>query len=70
MALPPTCRALVCSGTGPLLQLKNVPTPEAIPGSVVIRVLAAAVESQLKDNLGGKQYGLTIPTPFVRKIKS
>jgi len=64
-SLPSTCRALVCSGVGKPLTVENIPVPEAIPGSAVVRVIAGSVEPSLKHIMDGLIPGLTFPTPFV-----
>lgn len=63
--LPATCQAILCRGNGEPLQFQTVPTPEAIPGSVVVRILAAGVDAHAAANLSGRTPGLTLPTPFV-----
>jgi hypothetical protein len=63
--LPATCRALVCTEIGKPLFVQNVPTPDAIPGSVVIRILVSAVEPGMAELLRGERTGATFPTPMV-----
>ena len=48
-ALPATCKALVCHEAGKPLNLEDVPTPTADPGSVVVKILAALVEPNFPD---------------------
>lgn len=62
--LPPTCRALVLNAIGEPLVLETRPTPQATPGSAVVKILAAAVLSYSRDIYNGtRKYEL--PTPSV-----
>lgn len=63
--LSATCRALVCTELGKPLSVQNVPTPDAIPGSVVVRILVSAVEPGMGGLLSGERSGATFPTPIV-----
>ncbi len=58
--LPAQMKALICEETGKPLQLKTVPTPEAIPGSCVVRVIAAIADPHMPKILSG-QVGFTFP---------
>lgn len=49
-------KALVCEGPGKLLKLKTLPVPAAVPGSVVIKILATLVEPTLSRNLSGRVF--------------
>lgn len=62
--LPPTCRALVLNAIGEPLVLETRPTPQATPGSAVVKILAAAVLSYSREIYNGtRKYEL--PTPSV-----
>ncbi|KAJ3874918.1 alcohol dehydrogenase [Lentinula edodes] len=62
--LPETHRILQLTSTSEPLQLKTVPTPQAGPGSAVVKVLAAGVLSYSADIYNGKrQY--PFPKPLV-----
>jgi D-arabinose 1-dehydrogenase-like Zn-dependent alcohol dehydrogenase len=63
--LPSTCRGLVCRAVGQPLNLEFIPTPDAVPGSVVIKVLAATVDHTILEVLKGHNPSLTFPTPFI-----
>lgn len=51
MSLPATYRALVCREYGQPLALETLPTPDAVPGSAVIKVLSALVDPSEKGRL-------------------
>ncbi|KAJ5114010.1 hypothetical protein N7456_002544 [Penicillium angulare] len=51
MSLPATYRALVCREYGQPLALETRPTPNAVPGSAVIKVLSALVDPSEKHRL-------------------
>lgn len=55
-SLPTIMKALVCEAAGMPLKLKNVPVPTAIPGSAVVKVLAAAVDSELMKYISGRVF--------------
>ncbi|KAJ3886762.1 alcohol dehydrogenase [Lentinula edodes] len=62
--LPETHRILQLTSTSEPLQLKTVPTPQAGPGSAVVKVLAAGILSYSADIYNGKrQY--PFPKPLV-----
>lgn len=64
---PSQHRALVLSSrTGPLA-VRTVPTPEAIPGSAVVEILAAGVISYQREIYNGSKSHMhyTLPTPLV-----
>ncbi|KAJ9137437.1 GroES-like protein [Pleurostoma richardsiae] len=61
--LPPTMKALVCEAISQPLTLKDVPTPDPVPGSVVVKVIAALVDQNLPRILSGVA-GFTFPTPM------
>ncbi|PSS22746.1 hypothetical protein M430DRAFT_98267 [Amorphotheca resinae ATCC 22711] len=63
--LPSTYRALMCSGVGEPLTIQTLPIPDAVPGSVIVRILASSVHTGIEQMLAGKVAGLSIPTPFV-----
>ena len=63
--LPSTCRALVCPGPGQPLTVQTIPTPDAVPGSAVVRVLASNVEPNTAFVLSGNVPHLSFPSPFV-----
>jgi D-arabinose 1-dehydrogenase-like Zn-dependent alcohol dehydrogenase len=67
--LPSTCRGLVCRAVGQPLYVESIPTPDAVPGRVVIKVLAATVDSTMPEVLKGHVPGLTFPTPFIPGTK-
>lgn len=63
--LPPTCRALVLPAVGQPLEVQTITTPDAITGSVVVRVLVCGVDATMSNHLQGHTPGLTLSTPFV-----
>ncbi|KAF2834640.1 isopropanol dehydrogenase [Patellaria atrata CBS 101060] len=67
--LPPTMRALVLDTVGEPLQLRNVPTPQPTPGTVVIKVLATGADASLRTILSGKHM-FTFPTPMIPGSRS
>ncbi|MCJ1478104.1 hypothetical protein MMC13_006779 [Lambiella insularis] len=64
-SLPPTSRALVCSSPGQPLTLEDVATPNAVPGSVIVRVLASTIEPATSALLAGLHPAFKLPTPFI-----
>jgi NADPH:quinone reductase-like Zn-dependent oxidoreductase len=64
-----SCRSLVRRAVGQPLNVESLPTPDAVPGSVVIKVLAAAVDSTMPGILTGHAPGITFPTPFIPGTK-
>ncbi|KAH8886511.1 GroES-like protein [Thozetella sp. PMI_491] len=62
-SLPETMKALVCEEAGKPLQLKIVPTPQPIIGSVVVKVLCVLSQRSLPHILTGKSF-FTFPTPL------
>ena len=64
-SLPLTCRALIYHGGGQPLSVQAIPTPEAVPGSVIVRILASIIEAGSRDTLAGKGAAITFPSPFV-----
>ncbi|KAF2195173.1 GroES-like protein [Zopfia rhizophila CBS 207.26] len=69
-ALPSTMKALVHEGKGDILTLKDVPTPQPTPGSVVVRVLAALADANIPRILSGEVSFFTFPIPFVPGTRS
>ncbi|KAK3389904.1 chaperonin 10-like protein [Podospora didyma] len=68
--LPAEMKALVCAGVGKPLELKTIPTPTAIPGSVVVKIVAAAADYRIPHMLSG-EIGFTFPsnlTPGSRAV--
>lgn len=63
-SLPETMKALVCEAKGQPLTLKDIPTPQPVPGSVVVKVLAASLDTDLPAILSGHGF-FTFPEPFV-----
>lgn len=63
-ALPSTHRALLFSAVGEPLSVQKAPTPEALHGSLIVKVLASSVASVSHHHLNGVP-GLTVPTPYV-----
>ena len=64
--LPATCKGLVCVGQGKPLVVQQIPTPDARPGSVVVRVLAAQFDEHIAKILTTGTPGLAFPpTPFI-----
>jgi D-arabinose 1-dehydrogenase-like Zn-dependent alcohol dehydrogenase len=63
--LPATCRALIFPSAGQPLTVQTIPTPDAVPGSVIVRVLASTVEPATAHILSGEIPSLTVPTPLV-----
>ncbi|KAJ4375292.1 hypothetical protein N0V83_002378 [Neocucurbitaria cava] len=62
--LPKTMRALVQEEKNAPLVLKEIPTPEPGPGSVVVSIIACMLHVQAPKILNG-QTGFTYPTPFI-----
>lgn len=63
--IPRKSKGLVCHAVGQPLSVESVQTPEAVPGSVVIRVINAAVQSDLQSVLKGEHSFLQFPTPII-----
>jgi len=62
-SLPPTQTALVQTTYAGPLELQTVPTPSALPGSAIIKILSVPVLSYAKEIFDGtRQY--PYPTPF------
>lgn len=61
--LPATMKALVCSEAGQALTLQTIPVPQPTPGSVIVKVLVAAVDSSLPIILSGRVF--TFPKNLV-----
>jgi D-arabinose 1-dehydrogenase-like Zn-dependent alcohol dehydrogenase len=61
--LPKTMKALVQEEKNGPLVMKEVPTPEAGPGSVVVKILANLLQHQTPGILKGEA-GFTYPTPM------
>jgi threonine dehydrogenase-like Zn-dependent dehydrogenase len=64
-ALPETCRALVYSGPEKPLEVQTIPTPTAIAGSAIVKILKAVIEPASKHLLSGQVPGLWFPVPSV-----
>jgi D-arabinose 1-dehydrogenase-like Zn-dependent alcohol dehydrogenase len=62
--LPKTHTALVQSSYAQPLEVKSLPTPQAVPGSAIIRMLYAPVLSYAKDVFNGTR-AYPYPTPLV-----
>lgn len=62
--LPPTCRALICHSPGQL-SVETIATPDALPGSVVVKVLAALVDPISVQAFAGDVPLAGFPTPFI-----
>jgi D-arabinose 1-dehydrogenase-like Zn-dependent alcohol dehydrogenase len=63
-------KAVVMPNMGEPMVLRTVPTPTAVAGSVVVKVLAASVQARLKEHLSGKTFA-SVPkdmTPGSRAI--
>ena len=67
MSLPATYRALVCPEYGQPLALVTRPTPEPVPGSAVIKVLAALVDPSEKGRLllAKRNFHFSQQPPFI-----
>ena len=64
-SLPSTCQALVCQTVGQPLSLESVATPEAVLGSVVVKVIASPVQHNHKNMLSGKIPYMQFPLPMI-----
>ena len=64
-SLPPHVRAIICNEAGQPLTVEHIPTPQVVPGSVLVKIIAATVETPTIQILSGKAPGLNPPTPFV-----
>ncbi|KAJ5832356.1 hypothetical protein N7474_000667 [Penicillium riverlandense] len=62
--LPATHRALVLNAIGEPLEVQTKPTPQATPGSAVVKILAAKILSYGGDIYNGKR-NYPLPTPLV-----
>ncbi|OAL45082.1 GroES-like protein [Pyrenochaeta sp. DS3sAY3a] len=62
--LPKTMKALVQEEKNAPLVLKDVPTPEPGPGSVVVKILASMLHVETEKILNGKP-GFNYPTPMI-----
>jgi D-arabinose 1-dehydrogenase-like Zn-dependent alcohol dehydrogenase len=62
--LPPTMKALVQEIKNAPLVLKDVPTPQPGPGSIVVQILYSMLQTQSQSILAGKT-PFTWPTPFI-----
>ncbi len=67
--IPAEMKALICDEVGQPLQLRVVPTPEAIPGSCVVHVLAVVADPHTPRILSGKA-GFTFPKNFCPASKA
>ena len=63
--IPHKSKGLICHAVGQPLSVESVQTPEAVPGSVVIRVINAAVQSNLQGVLKGEHSFLQFSTPMI-----
>lgn len=63
--IPSTSKGLVCNARGQPLSIQSVPTPDAIPGSAVIRVLASLIGPNTRSILSGKISFMQFPTPLI-----
>lgn len=63
--IPSTSKALVCHAVGQPLSIESVPTPDAVPGSVVVRVLASGVPTNGQKAFAGEIPFLQFPTPII-----
>ena len=64
-SLPSTCQALVCQAIGQPLKLESITTPEAKPGSVVVRVLASPIQHNHNKILSGQIPYMQYPLPWI-----
>ncbi|KAL2161089.1 hypothetical protein VTH06DRAFT_8802 [Thermothelomyces fergusii] len=62
-SLPPTMKALTIPDPGQPVQLKTVPTPSAIPGSCVVKILVVEASNSILNIVNGAA-GYTIPPNF------
>ena len=65
MPLPSQTKALVVHEYGQEPTIDSVPTPEAIPGSAVVKVLAVYCDPSLNDVLKPRNPYFSNPTPFI-----
>lgn len=63
--IPPTSKALVCHAVGQPLSIQSVPTPDAVPGSAVIRVIASLISPNMQSMLSVEHPFLKFPTPII-----
>ncbi|GIJ85020.1 hypothetical protein Asppvi_003875 [Aspergillus pseudoviridinutans] len=63
-SLPATHRALILNAIGEPLKVETRPTPEATPGSAVVKILTAMILSYSGDIYSGKR-PYPLPTPLV-----
>ena len=64
-SVPKTMKALVLEEKGKPLSLKSVPTPEVTAGSVLVKILASSIPSDLSAILRGEIPYLILPTPVI-----
>ncbi|KAF2179431.1 GroES-like protein [Zopfia rhizophila CBS 207.26] len=62
-SLPATQKALLQTTYAEPLEVKTIPTPEPLPGTVVVKILSAPVLSYAKEVYNGKRK-YPYPTPF------
>jgi NADPH:quinone reductase-like Zn-dependent oxidoreductase len=60
-----TRRGLICLGAGQPLVVQLISMPEAVPGSVIVSVLAAPIDHVMPHELAGEMGWMTLPTPFI-----
>ncbi|KAK4159851.1 chaperonin 10-like protein [Cladorrhinum sp. PSN259] len=64
-SLPPTMKALVVPKPGSPIELRTIPTPTPVHGSVVIRVLATHLSDKHEEVLTGSHRFLTFPNNLI-----
>jgi threonine dehydrogenase-like Zn-dependent dehydrogenase len=63
--LPPTHKALVQEVKTHPLVVKELPTPQAIPGTAILRIISAPVISYMREVYDGTRSNYAYPTPLV-----
>jgi D-arabinose 1-dehydrogenase-like Zn-dependent alcohol dehydrogenase len=71
VGLPSTYRAVVCHEYGQGAKLETLPMPEAVPGSAIVKVLAAACDPGHDETLNSPRHPFfNNPTPFVPGVRA
>ncbi|KAH8654955.1 chaperonin 10-like protein [Tricladium varicosporioides] len=63
--LPSKFRALICPEDRHDIGIKEMPMPEVIPGSLIVKILTTSAEHSMLNIMAGQVPGLTLSTPFV-----
>jgi len=64
-SLPATCRAIVYTSTDKPVSVETVNMPEAVPGSLIVKILAANLDTSANKIVTGGLWGLEVPSPSI-----